>query len=91
MTMARVRLLVFDPDQTLSDGAAEVATDGFFDVDNVPPWDTWAVWGPTSEHRGYLLCLIPERWTETASTGILVNPEGASTGLRTRMRTSIRA
>ena len=23
------------------DGAAEVASQGFFDVDNVPPWGTW--------------------------------------------------
>src|SRR5579859_4841243 len=30
------RLLVFNPDGTLSDGAAALATHGFFDDDNVP-------------------------------------------------------
>jgi hypothetical protein len=35
------RLLVFKPDDTLEDGAAEVGSQGFFDVSNVPPWDSW--------------------------------------------------
>lgn len=34
-------LLLFAPDETLSDGAAWVSSGGFFDWDNVPPWDTW--------------------------------------------------
>lgn len=38
---SRGRLLVYFPDADLSDGAAEVESGGFFDVCNVPPWDTW--------------------------------------------------
>lgn len=35
------KLLVYEPDMNLADGAAQVASAGFFDVDNIPPWDTW--------------------------------------------------
>jgi uncharacterized protein (TIGR02996 family) len=34
------RLVLFDPDGTLSDEAAVPASEGFFDGDNVPAWDT---------------------------------------------------
>jgi hypothetical protein len=37
--LAAGRLLLFDPDVTLSDGAAAVSSQQFFDDDNVPPWD----------------------------------------------------
>jgi hypothetical protein len=43
-TLAGGRLLLFDPEGTLSDGAAEASTDGFYDADNVPPWDTWVLY-----------------------------------------------
>lgn len=33
--------MVYFPDGDLCDGAAEQVTDGFFDVFNVPPWETW--------------------------------------------------
>jgi len=39
--LADGRLLVYEPDMNLCDGAAELSSNGFFDVDNVPPWDTW--------------------------------------------------
>jgi hypothetical protein len=35
------RLLVYDPSQSLSDGAAMVESASFSDVDNTPLWDTW--------------------------------------------------
>lgn len=41
--LAGGRLLAYLQDTNLCDGAAEAASEGFFDVDNVPPWDTW-VW-----------------------------------------------
>lgn len=37
------RLLAYFPDDNLTDGAAEEDSEGFFDVHNVPPCDTW-VW-----------------------------------------------
>jgi hypothetical protein len=42
--LAGGRLLLFAPDETLSDGAADVSSGGFFDSDNVPPWDTWVAY-----------------------------------------------
>jgi hypothetical protein len=41
LPLAGGRLLAFALDHTLSDGAAYVATNGFFDGDNIPAWDTW--------------------------------------------------
>src|SRR4051794_11881850 len=35
------RLLLYFPDANLADGAAEVETRGFLDIENMPPWDTW--------------------------------------------------
>jgi len=35
------RFLLYFPDAELSDGAAEAESNGFFDVCNTPPWDTW--------------------------------------------------
>jgi hypothetical protein len=35
------RLLVYWPSENLADGAAEYSSNGFFDCDNTPPWDTW--------------------------------------------------
>lgn len=42
--LAGGRLLLFDPDGSLSDGAAAVGSQGFFDDDNVPPWDCWVLY-----------------------------------------------
>lgn len=39
--LAGGRLLLFDPDGTLSDGAAAISSLRFFDDDNIPPWDCW--------------------------------------------------
>src|SRR5262249_48125813 len=40
-SLAGGRLVLFAPDESLFDGAAEDATRGFFDVNNMPGWDTW--------------------------------------------------
>jgi hypothetical protein len=42
--LAGGRLLLFDPDGTLSDGGAAVGSRRFFDDDNVPPWDCWVLY-----------------------------------------------
>ena len=39
--LAGGRLLLYDPYQNLADGAAELESQGFFNVDNEPAWDTW--------------------------------------------------
>ena len=39
--LAGGRLLVYAPDDSLADGAARIASRGFFAEDNAPPWGTW--------------------------------------------------
>ena len=76
------RLLAFDPDQTLSDGAAELASQGFFDSSNVPPWDTWLFYtreqkpSRTGRWNSYLLSWVPINLIDGVDDGIIVNPEG---------------
>src|ERR1041385_4141091 len=37
------QLLVFYPGLSLFDGAAELSSDGYFNFNNEPPWDTWSI------------------------------------------------
>jgi len=74
------RLMVYFPDATLEDGAAEVESRGFFDVRNTPPWDTWV--GAYEYDRpgdacfaAYLVAWVPPAFVELAARGIEVNPE----------------
>ena len=74
------RLLAYFPDADLCDGAAEIESDGFFDVCNVPPWDTWVGYfednhGRSGIYDSYLLAYVPERFLPLAAGGILDNPE----------------
>ena len=74
------RLLVYFPDADLSDGAAEVDSRGFFDVHNVPPWDTWIALGederqPDISYQQYLIAWVPPELLAIAQAGIDVNPE----------------
>jgi len=74
------RLVLFYPDGTLSDGAAEPESLGYFDADNVPAWDTWVFFsedGPTQEgiHDMYLAAWVPSHLIAGVDSGIRVNPE----------------
>jgi hypothetical protein len=82
------RLLAYFPDDNLSDGFAETVSKGFFDVNNIPPHDTW-VWmvhnmrafkysdGASGEmEANYLVAWVPPDFIELASRGVDVNPEG---------------
>lgn len=64
------RLLIYIPEENLADGAAKYASHGFFDVDNVPPWDLWIAFS-----GGTLLSWVPPQLVELAQKGIEVNPE----------------
>lgn len=76
---ARGRLMVHFPDADLCDGAAPAASDGFFDMNNAPPWGTWVGYfedgsaGPS--YDAYLLAWVPEALIGEADAGISVNPE----------------
>jgi hypothetical protein len=61
-------------------GGAEVATGGFLDVDNLPPWDLWLEYvierEPAKEgFDAYLVSRIPAAWVDRVSGGIFANPE----------------
>lgn len=75
------RLLAYFPDADLADGAAEVESGGFFDANNLPPWDTWVALLAhpravgDSSYGEFVLCWVPEPHLGAAARGIEVNPE----------------
>jgi hypothetical protein len=64
------RLLLYIPSENLACGAAEVSSNGFFDVNNVPPWDIWVDFS-----EGTLVSWVPPALLDVAQMGIYVNPE----------------
>lgn len=81
------RLLAYFPDDNLFCGTAEAESQGFFDVDNIPPYDTW-VWmvrnvrtfayadGARGEmDANYLVAWVPPDFIQLANAGVAVNPE----------------
>lgn len=68
------RLLIYFPEVNLCCGAAEQETSGFFDVDNVPPWDTWVTYFHDQQDE-YLIAWIPPAFVRLADQGIKCNPE----------------
>ncbi|MGA9980778.1 MAG: hypothetical protein WBQ08_19315 [Candidatus Sulfotelmatobacter sp.] len=68
--LAGGRLLLHAPDDNLCDGAAQCSSKGFFDVDNIPPWDTWVCFSGK-----YLVSWVPPRLLELANQGVDTNPE----------------
>ncbi len=77
------RLLAYFPDADLTDGAAEAATRGYFDVRNTPPWDTWVAYyetpppapGANPSYANVLISWVPPALVSLASDGIDVNAE----------------
>jgi hypothetical protein len=57
------RLLLYFPEACLSDGAAEVETGGYFDVENTPPWDSCIALiedtNASLDHAQFLLACVP--------------------------------
>ena len=71
------QLLVYFPHENLADGAADFSSNGFFDCDNVPPWDLWV-----SFSEGALISWVPIGLIEAAQMGIDANPEQCIQWLR---------
>lgn len=69
------RLLVMFCEETLFDGAAEVESQGLFDVDNYPPWDTWVAITRHPSRGAILIAWIPNDLVAFAASGIEANPE----------------
>ena len=68
--LAKGKILLYAPDENLCDGAAEYQSKGFFDVDNVPPWDTWLAIEDSD-----LIAWVPPSFCTVAQAGVDVNPE----------------
>ena len=64
------RLLAYFPHENLADGAADFSSAGFYDPNNVPPWDLWV-----SFSGGVLISWVPLGLIEVAHMGIDANPE----------------
>jgi len=64
------KLLMYFPFENLADGAAQVSSSGFFDVNNVPPWDIWIGF---SENAA--ISWVPPAFIDAAQSGIDTNPE----------------
>ena len=74
------RLLIYFPNSDLACGAAEQETAGFFDINNVPPWDIWVAYlhdkyNSESFDTEYLVSWVPPEFVSLANEGIDVNPE----------------
>lgn len=74
------RFMLYFPDENLCDGYAELVSNGFFDVDNVPAHDTWVSFfneekRPQLSSQRYLLCYVPLAAVDAADAGIEGNPE----------------
>jgi hypothetical protein len=69
--LAGGRLLYYEPDRNLACGAACLSSGGFFDVNNVPPWDTWLC----LTEDGVLVSWVPPDLVDRVAAGIEVNPE----------------
>ncbi|MFO0842024.1 MAG: TIGR02996 domain-containing protein [Gemmataceae bacterium] len=88
-SVAGGRLLLFDPWVTISVGEAKTYSSGYFDAENLPPWDTWVVQvpepspverqvpGQVTPH--YLVAWVPQPYVQRAGLGVQTNHEA---GLR---------
>ncbi len=68
-------LLLYFPDLNLCDGAAELASAGFFDTDNIPACDTWICFLPDERRWDFLISWIPPQLLSSAQEGVEINPE----------------
>lgn len=72
------RILYFEPSLSLFDGAAMLASGGFFDVETFPPSDTWIAY--VGEERspkflsGYILSWVPESLVELVNDSLKFDP-----------------
>jgi hypothetical protein len=64
------RFLLYNPSENLACGAADHSSSGFFDTNNVPPWDLWLGFS-----NGTLVSWVPPALVDVAAMGVFVNPE----------------
>ena len=67
--LLRSKLLIYEPLETVDDGAAEASSMSFYNVHDAPPWDTWFLY---ADHA--VFCCVPEFAISRAQSGIDANP-----------------
>ncbi len=68
-TQSLGKLLLYEAMETVSDGAAEASSHGFFDMEDAPPSDTWFWY-----KDGTIFCWVPDSLVTDAQAGIDANP-----------------
>jgi hypothetical protein len=63
------KVLLYEPLETVTDGAAEASSRSFFDISDAPPWDTWFWYS-----QGAIFSWVPEPLVQDAQAGIDANP-----------------
>ena len=66
---SKSKLLLYESLETVSDGAAQAVSLGFYDVGDAPPWDTWFLYADNTVY-----CCVPESAIPSAQAGIDANP-----------------
>jgi hypothetical protein len=66
---AQGRLLIYFPMETVSCGASNASSHGFYDGEDAPPWDTWFWYSD-----GAILSWVPNDFISRAQAGIDANP-----------------
>lgn len=66
--LAGGRLLVYEPDDNVEDGASEYMSKGYFDERDAPPWDTWVCYSDRQ-----LISWVPPSLLGLVQAGIATN------------------
>ena len=71
------RLLVWERDLTIDDGLGESVTNGYLDVSDMPPWDTWVTYVSADDDAGaqvgYLVSWVPPVFLASVGEAVLGN------------------
>ncbi|MGA2217740.1 MAG: hypothetical protein ABSG51_06620 [Terracidiphilus sp.] len=67
--LSRSKLLLYNPLETVSDGASEAGSLGFYNIEDAPPWDTRFLYDGND-----IFCFVPESAVSRAQDGIDANP-----------------
>jgi hypothetical protein len=62
-------LLCTSVTESIPDGAVSAMSKGFYDEDDLPPWDTWICYADDLNPE-YLISWVPPEWIEIARHGV---------------------
>ncbi|MDE2420964.1 MAG: hypothetical protein KGO49_07285 [Gammaproteobacteria bacterium] len=68
------KILVFYPELSLNDGLMCIASGGFIDENDCPPWATWFYYSLGTDDGSILYCWIPEAFIGIVNNAIDVDP-----------------